>query len=214
MAAQRRLRMTIRTDAQWCSELAGSAPDTALADLYGLLLRGLQFALASYNVTERDLEDFVQDGLMRILQTLSSYRGEARFTTWAQKVCVRLALTELRRRRWHDVSLDDLVAQSEMADFTPAALTDSSLDPGQATPLQMMMAAIQRMIEEELTERQRMAMMAVMQGGMPLHEVAERMGTNRNALYKLLHDGRQRLQRRMMNEGLTPQELLAMFDHA
>ena len=206
--------MTIRTDAQWCSELAGPAPDTALADLQGLLLRGLRFALASYSVTEHDLEDFVQDGLVRILQTLSSYRGEARFTTWAQKVCVRLALTELRRRRWHDVSLDDLMVKSEMADFTPAVLTDSSLDPGQATPVQMMMTAIQRMIEEELTERQRVAMMAIMQGGMPLHEVAERMGTNRNALYKLLHDGRQKLQRRMMNEGLTPQELLAMFDQA
>lgn len=206
--------MTIRTDAQWCSELAGPSPDAALADLQGLLLRGLQFALASYSVTERDLEDFVQDGLMRILQTLSSYRGEARFTTWAQKVCVRMALTELRRRRWRDVSLDDLMVNREMSDFTPAVLTDRSGDPGQATPVQMMMAAVQRIIDEELTERQRMAMLAVMQGGMPLHEVAERMGTNRNALYKLIHDGRQRLQQRMMNEGLTPQELLAMFDQA
>jgi RNA polymerase sigma-70 factor (ECF subfamily) len=204
--------MTIRTDAQWCSELAGPSPDAALADLQGLLLRGLQFALASYSVTERDLEDFVQDGLMRILQTLSSYRGDARFTTWAQKVCVRMALTELRRRRWRDVSLDDLMVNSEMSDFTPAVLTDSSRDPGQATPVQMMMAAVQRIIDEELTERQRMAMMTVMQGGMPLHEVAERMGTNRNALYKLIHDGRQRLQKRMMNEGLTPHDLLAMFD--
>ncbi len=204
--------MTIRTDAQWCSELAGPAPDAALADLHGLLLRGLQFALARYSVTERDLEDFVQDGLMRILQTLSSYRGDARFTTWAQKVCVRMALTELRRRRWRDVSLDDLMVNSEMSDFTPAVLTDSSRDPGQATPVQMMMAAVQRIIDEELTERQRMAMMTVMQGGMPLHEVAERMGTNRNALYKLIHDGRQRLQKRMMNEGLTPHDLLAMFD--
>ncbi len=180
--------MAIRTDAQWCSELSGPSPDAALFDLHGLLVRGLQFALASYSVTERDLEDFVQDGLMRVLQTLSSYRGEARFTTWAQKVCVRMALTELRRRRWRDVSLDDLLVSSEMSDFTPTVLTDSSLDPGQAMPVQMMMAAVQRMIDEELTER--------------------------NALYKLIHDGRQRLQKRMMDEGLTPQELLAMFDQA
>lgn len=206
--------MTIRTDAQWCSELAGPSPDAALADLHGLLLRGLQFALASHRVTASDLEDFVQDGLLRIFQELSSYRGEARFTTWAQKVCVRVALTELRRRRWRDVSLDDLMMKSETADFTPAVLTDNANDPGQAAPVQMMMATVQRIIAEELTERQRLAMMAVMQGGMPLHEVAERMGTNRNALYKLIHDGRQRLQKRMMNEGLTPQELLAMFDQA
>ncbi len=204
--------MRIRTDAEWCSQLGGAFPDIALADLRGLLLRGLRFALASYRVTDNDLEDFVQDGLAKIMQELPSYRGEARFTTWAQKVCVRIALTELRRRRWQDVSLDDLVANTEMTDFTPAVLTDSSADPGNVAPAQMMIATVQRIIAEELTERQRTAMMAIMQGGMPLQEVAERMGTNRNALYKLLHDGRQRLQRRMMKEGLTPQELLSMFD--
>lgn len=206
--------MSMRTDAEWCSQLSSAAPDEALADLRGLLLRGLSFALATYRVTANDLEDFVQEGLVKILQELPSYRGDARFTTWAQKVCVRLALTELRRRRWQDVSLDDLMATTEMTDFTPTVLTDNSTDPGQVAPTQMMMATIQRIIAEELTERQRMAMMAVMQGGMPLQEVAVRMGTNRNALYKLLHDARQRLLKRMMHEGMTPQEMLSMFEQA
>jgi len=206
--------MSNRTDAEWCSQLGGVAPDAALADLRGLLLRGLRYALTSYRITESDLEDFVQEGLVKILQELSSYRGDARFTTWTQKVCVRMALTELRRRRWQDVSLDDLVMSAEMSDFTPSVLTDSFADPSHAAPVQMMMATVQRIIAEELTERQRTAMMAVMQGGMPLQEVAQRMGTNRNALYKLIHDGRQRLQKRMMSEGLTPQELLAMFEQS
>jgi len=203
-----------RTNEEWRIQLGGPTPDVAVADLRGLLLRGLRYALAGYGVTESDLEDFVQDGLLKILAELSSYRGEALFTTWAQKVCVRVALTELRRRRWRDVSLDDLVTHGEMADFTPDILMDKTPDPGQATTVQMMMATIRRMIQEELTERQRTAMMAVMQGGMPLQEVAERMGTNRNALYKLLHDGRRRLQKRILEEGFTPQELLAMFEQA
>lgn len=201
-----------RTDEEWYAELSGQAPDAALVDLRQLLLRGLHFALTSYRVTDTDLEDFVQDGLLKILDNLSSYRREARFTTWAQKVCVRVALTELRRRRWRDVSLEDLTQHDEMSDFTPDALTDKRPDPAQETALQMMLVTIQRMIEEELTDLQRTAMMAVMQGGMPLQEVAERMGTNRNALYKLLHDGRQRLKTRMLREGLAPQELLAMFE--
>jgi RNA polymerase sigma-70 factor (ECF subfamily) len=204
----------MRTDAEWCSQLSSTAPDAALADLRRLLLRGLSFALASYRVTESDLEDFVQEGLVKILQGLPSYRGDARFITWAHKVCVRLALTELRRRRWQDVSLDDLMATVEVSDFTPAVLTDNTADPGQVAPAQIMMATVQRIIAEELTERQRTAMMAIMQGGMPLQEVAVRMGTNRNALYKLLHDARQRLLKRMMNEGLTPQEVLSMFEQA
>lgn len=201
-----------RTDAEWCAQLVGEPSDAAVAELRGLLLRGMRFALAGYSVTEGDLEDFVQDGLLKILQELPSYRGEARFTTWAQKVCVRISLTELRRRRWRDVSLDDLVTSSETMDFTPQVLTDRTADPGKAAAMQMMMAAVQRIVMEELTDLQRTAMMAVMQGGMPLQEVADRMGVNRNALYKLLHDARRRVQKRMIEEGMMPQELLAMFD--
>ena len=201
-----------RTDEEWRLQLSGQPEEAALEDLRSLLLRGLGYALSTYRVTDNDVEDFVQDGLIKILQNLDSYRGEARFTTWAQKICVRVALTALRRRRWHDVSLDDLVHASAMTDYTPPALTDARPDPSQVTAMHMLMATIQRMIDEELTELQHTAMRAVMQGGMPLQEVAERMGTNRNALYKLLHDGRQRLKTRMLDEGLVPHELLAMFD--
>ena len=146
-----------------------------------------------------------------MLDNLPSFRGEARFTTWAQKVAARVALSELRRRRWRDVSLQDLMAEYEDSGFTPAVLTDQGPDPAQIAQRTLMMEKIQRMIAEELTDKQRQAMMAVMQGGMPLQEAAQRMGTNRNALYKLLHDARQRLQKRMLREGLTPDEVLAMF---
>lgn len=201
-----------RTDEEWITQLSAERPDLALEDLRAFLLRGLRPVLTSNDVTETDLEDFVQDGLLKILQNLNSYRGEARFTTWAQKVCVHVALTELRRRRWRDVSLDDMVTNSEMLDFVPDALTDSTPDPGIMVTTQSMMAAVQRIIEEELTDLQRTAMVAVMEGGMPLQEVAERMGTNRNALYKLLHDGRRRMKTRLIAEGMAPHELLAMFE--
>ena len=48
--------------------------------------------------------------------------------------------------------------------------------------------------------------------GMPLEEVARRMDTNRNALYKLLHDARQRLQKRMLDEGLSAQDVMSAFE--
>jgi RNA polymerase sigma-70 factor, ECF subfamily len=46
---------------------------------------------------------------------------------------------------------------------------------------------------------------------MPLEVVANCMGTNRNALYKLLHDARKRLRQRMEAESLSPQEVLSTF---
>lgn len=203
--------MAERSNQEWLDALRGASADAAVADLRALLLRGLRYGMVSYGVAEADLEDFAQDSVLKVLDNLDTFRAEARFATWAQKIAARVALSELRRRRWRDVSLQDLLAEYENSDFTPAVLTDPQPDPGQTTVQRMMLDRIQRMIAEELTDKQRIAMTAVMQGGMPLQEVAVRMGTNRNALYKLLHDARQRLQRRMLREGLTPEDVLAMF---
>jgi RNA polymerase sigma-70 factor (ECF subfamily) len=203
--------MAERSNQEWLDTLRSERADGAIADLRLVLLRGLRYGMANHGVTEADLEDFVQEALLKVLDNLASFRGEARFTTWAQKIAARVALSELRRRRWRDVSLQDLLAEHENSDFTPAVLTDQGSDPGQVAIQRMMIEKIQRMIAEELTDKQRQAMMAVMQGGMPLQEVAVRMGTNRNALYKLLHDARQRLQKRMLREGLTLDDLLALF---
>ncbi len=65
-----------------------------------------------------------------------------------------------------------------------------------------------QMLQEELTERQRDALMAVMVHGMPMEEVARRMGSNRNALYKLLHDARKRLRSALIARGISDDDLL------
>jgi RNA polymerase sigma-70 factor, ECF subfamily len=143
------------------------------------------------------------------MANLSSFRGESRFTTWANKIAMNVALTELRRRRWLDVSLQDLFARRGAADRGPA---DPQLSPEQLAYQNMVLRDLRRMIDEELTERQREAVVAVILEGMPIAEVARRMGTNRNALYKLLHDARKRLKLRMEAAGLPPQEVLAAFE--
>ena len=48
--------------------------------------------------------------------------------------------------------------------------------------------------------------------GMPLEEVARRMGSNRYALYKLIHDARQRLKDHLLAEGLSAEEILSAFE--
>jgi RNA polymerase sigma-70 factor (ECF subfamily) len=203
--------------------LRGSGRDEALADLRALLVRGLRYALASWSVVdEAILEDFAQDALLKILDGLDSFRGESRFTTWAQKIAVHVALTELRRHRWRDVSLDEMTGSPDADPSTalrrgsghrliPDTLADPSAGPEQQVIQRTLLSTLRRIISTELTDKQRQALVAVRIHGMPLEEVARRMGTNRNALYKLLHDARQRLKKRMMAEGLSPQDVLAAF---
>jgi RNA polymerase sigma-70 factor (ECF subfamily) len=191
-------------------ELRGANPDEALADLYDLLVRGLRAALGSYGAgVDANVEDFAQEALIKITGNLGSFRGESRFTTWAQKIAMNVALTELKRRRWRDVSLQDLVARREAAARGPA---DPRLTPEQLTFQNMVLRELHRIVDEELTDKQREAVVAVILEEMPISEVAKRMGTNQNALYKLLHDARRKLKRRMEAAGHSPQEALAVFD--
>jgi RNA polymerase sigma-70 factor (ECF subfamily) len=199
-----------RTNEQWLAELRGPNPGRTLADLYDLLVRGLKAALGSYGSgVEANVGDFAQEALIKITGNLDSFRGESRFTTWAQKIAMNVALTELKRRRWRDVSLQDLFAQREAADRGPA---ETQLTPEQLALQNTVLHELRRMVDEELTDRQREAVVAVLLEGMPISEVARRMGTNQNALYKLLHDARKKLKRQMQAAGLSPQEVLATFE--
>lgn len=203
--------MKERGNEEWLADLRGSARDEALADLRAFLVRGLGYALASRSdVDEVIIEDFVQDALLRTLDKLDTFRGESRFTTWAQKIAVNVAFTELRRRRWQDVSLDEIV-ESQGMDFVPDMMIDRSAKPDEQATQHIFLETLDRLIKTELTEKQRQALVAVRIQGMPLEEVARRMGTNRNAMYKLLHDARQRLKKQLEAEGLTPQDVLAAF---
>ena len=75
-----------------------------------------------------------------------------------------------------------------------------------------MLARVRRILEQELTPRQREALILLGIQQMPLEDAAKRLNTNRNALYKLVHDARLRLKRRLKTEGLTAQEVLASFE--
>ena len=206
--------MKKRSNQEWLQALRDPISEEALNDLRSLLLRGLRASLSHRVNTDLDAltEDFAQEAMIKILKNLDTFRGESRFTTWAQKIAIHVAFSELRRRRWKDISLQDIVETAEGDEFTPAILTDSSAAPERETIQNNMLQIVKELIETELTDRQRDAIIAIMQGGMPLDEVARRMGTNRNALYKLIHDARRRLQQQLEEKaGMTAQDMLALF---
>jgi RNA polymerase sigma-70 factor (ECF subfamily) len=201
----------------WLKDLraSGDQRDAALADLRALLLRALPKGIESWLSPENPefeplIEDTAQETLLRVLDKLDTFEGRSQFTTWVYKISVRVALNELRRRRWRDVSLEGLM-ENEAEDSTPHQF--ASFEPGPAAIVERadVLRRVQAIIAEELTERQRAAMHAINMQGVPMEVVAQRMGANRNALYKLLHDARRRLKHRLEREGMPPIELLEMF---
>lgn len=197
-----------RDNDTWLIELSSSGikRDRALSDLRSILLSGLKAALRGWLRTSgREFgelcEDFVQEALVQILDKLDSFKGLSRFTTWAHKICIRIALSELRRKRWQDSSLENLMEQGDaMPDMkTPA--------PDAAMQSSMGMVWLKTAMMEELSEKQMAALTLVALKGVPLEVAAERLGTNRNALYKLIHDARLKLKSRMAKAGMSVEDL-------
>ncbi|MEJ5223171.1 MAG: RNA polymerase sigma factor [Anaerolineales bacterium] len=209
--------MTRRSNEQWLHDLkaGGEAQSAALADLRAALLSGLPYALTRW-LSPSDpsfeplIEETAQDALLKILDNLHTFEGRSQFTTWAYKIAVNLALSKLRRRQWQDVSLDELVGE-EADMITPGLDADPAVGPAQLAEQRDMLKRVNRIIQEELTEKQRKALMARLVYGMPAERISEEMRMERNALYKLLHDARENLKRRLEREGLTAQDVLSVF---
>jgi RNA polymerase sigma-70 factor (ECF subfamily) len=211
--------MTTRTNEAWLTDLrsTGLSHENALNDLRGIIQKGLPYALSRW-LSPTDplfqplIEEVTQETLLRILDQLDTFEGRSLFTTWVHKIAVRIALTELRRKRWRDSSLDELT-DNEDTPPPPGLLADSQASPETSAERSDMLARVRRILDEELTPKQREALILLGLQDIPMEEAARKMKTNRNALYKLLHDARLRLRRRLAYEDLTPQDVLTAFEH-
>ncbi len=210
--------MTERTNDEWLLALSspGEEREAALADLREILNRGLQLGLLGRVDTSAPefhslSEDFVQEALLKILDKLDTFAGRSKFTTWAHKITVHIALTELRRKRWQDSSLNQLT-ESEEGEYTPSFTADPAPTPEINIARNDMLARVNRIIEEELTEKQRDIMKSTVFQGRPAAVIAKQMDMNPNAVYKVLHDARVRLKNRLKKEGLSPADVLSVFN--
>jgi RNA polymerase sigma-70 factor (ECF subfamily) len=198
-----------RTNDVWIHELRqpGPARETALADLRTGLLRGLRSALAGRaGVDDAFLEDATQDALLKVLDRLNTFEGLGKFVGWAMAIAVRVALTALRKQRWQGVSLDQFAGEG-----TGPAVADPSVGPERASLQSEMLAAMQRVIREQLTKKQRLVLTAEL-NGMPQEEIARQLGSNRNAVYKLTHDARRKLKAELEAAGFGPDSLLKAWE--
>jgi len=207
-----------RDNTEWLVALAGAgeARESALADLRQILVAGLRRGLAAWLDPHSDqlaalAEEASQEALVRILDRLDTFEGRSRFTTWAYKVAIRIALTELRRKQWQDVSLDQML-EPEEGEARQMWLADRAPGPELAAEQSDMLALLGRIMREELTPHQMRVMEAVALRGVPLEALAQKMGMERNALYKLMHDARVKLKRRIAREGLSLGEMMQAFE--
>ena len=198
-----------QTNEEWISALKPPPDEEAIHQLRTYLVRGLKASL--YKYVDRDLDDFVediaQDSVMKILDKYDTFRGDSKFTTWAMKVAVREGYSELRKKRYKDISLEQY-SRYDPDEKDAVEIEHEQAGPDQLTHESMLVKKVMRIMEEELTDKQQKALQFLMIDQIPMTVVSEMMGSNRNAIYKLVHDARLKLKNRLEIEGIDPEEIL------
>ena len=202
-------KLATMTDENWIERLQGGEPgrSDAISDLRRLLVRGLSKSLTSRYGSGIQPDDVVQEALVKILGALDSFEGRSRFTTWAMTIATRVGISELRRKHFSDVSLDSMTG----GDNLRIELADSSdAPPHQHLDRRTVVAALQKLVATELTEKQRAATQGLLDG-LPVEEIARRSNSNRNAVYKLIHDARARLRDGLEASGISRDDVLSIL---
>ena len=178
----------------------------AIARLHALLLRAARFEVARRRPTlphlrGDELEDIAteaaDDALMSVLRRLDDFRGASRFTTWAYKFALLEAAVRLRKRAW----------QGREVPLEPegwGVFSSGGLEPDAEAEQRELLETLQSAIAEVLTPHQRRVLVALALNGVPIDVLAERLSTNRGALYKTLHDARRKLRGHLQERGLAP----------
>lgn len=194
---------------RWVGRLRGQATrDEAISELTRILVRGLSKPLLERYGSKVDPEDIAQEAILKILNSLDDFRGESKFTSWAMTIAIRMGISELRRKYHQDVSLESVTEGGLQINVsTRHDSIERKLDRAVIEEL------LSKLIETRLSDRQKIAVRALLEG-MPMEIIAEKLDSNRNAVYKLFHDARMKLKEGFEQAGMNAQDISAAITPA
>jgi RNA polymerase sigma-70 factor (ECF subfamily) len=192
---------------EWIDRLSSESPqrDAAIGALHAILLEAARYEVARRRTSfphlrGDDFDDLAQqsadDALVAVLGKLDEFRGDSRFTTWAYKFALFEAGTKLRRRAW----------QGREVPLEPESwslLAQAGATPHEDAETAELLSVLQDAIRTQLSPHQREVLIAITLNDVPIDVLAERLNTTRSALYKTVHDARQKLRRVLAARGLA-----------
>jgi len=137
-------------------------------------------------VNREDAQDCLQDAMVRIYRSISSFKGQSSFGTWVYRITMNTCLDELRRRKSRQaVSLDNLVESG----FSPSDNVN--------TPEKQAVSSEQRRVLDRaiasLPEDMRSAIVLRDIQGFSYEEIAEAHGANIGTIKSRISRGREKL---------------------
>ena len=152
-----------------------------LVEDYGERLYATAFRLC---LDAHAAEDLVQRTLVRIVERISSYKGDSAFFTWMCAIMVNFRRMDVRRK-----AANALVFDEERLD-----VPDENPDPGEALSRRDEAAAL-RWAVRRLPEELRLVVVMHYFTGFSVPEIAQTVKTPEGTVYYRLHEARFRIRK-------------------
>lgn len=148
----------------------------AFSDLIARYSEPLYWQIRRMVNSHEDANDLLQNTFMKAWQSIDSFRGDAKLSTWLHKIAINESLTHLEReRKRNNVSIDD-----EESHLIHAIEADRDVDGDE-------LAGMLRKAIATLPEKQRLVFNMKYFDEMKYEQMSEILGTSEGALKASYH---------------------------
>lgn len=164
----------------------------------------IQHIVRKYIYNESDVQEIAQDVVVRALQKLPSFRGEASLSTWLHRIATNSALM-FRRRRLMQRRIEEKKPIEELLEtHAPSNPQLNTPTPEAISSGKAVTAALRRAVEN-LPEAYRKVVVLADMEDLPNEEVARRLNLSLPAVKSRLHRARKMLRDQVINH-IEPDE--------
>ncbi len=165
------------------------ANNAAYAELLRLHARSVINTCYRMLLNQQDAEDVAQEVFIEVLQSIDSFRGDSKLSTWLYRIAVSRSLDELKRRKRAKrfEAFTKFLSVDELSDSLPGGpAADATLREAER------MKALEKLLNT-LPDNQRVAFSLSKIEGCTSQEIAEIMKTTTVAVDSMIYRAKQKL---------------------
>ncbi len=190
------MRMTETNEAGLIARILGGEKEL-FHELIRPYERMVYLTLFSIVRNEADAEDGAQEAVINAYRHLTSFRGDAKFSTWLTTIAINEGRKRLRKAKTAAEESIEEETEAHEGDYTPAPLTDWREIPLEALERKEIREALRGAVAE-LPDIYRQVFTLRDLEELNVEETAQTLGINANVVKVRLHRARILLQKRLV----------------
>lgn len=168
--------------------------------VYNLALRSLG--------NQQDAEDVTQEAFLKAYRSLSSFRGDSKFSVWLYRIVSNLCLDQLRARQRRPVQ--SLTVEDDEGEIGELEISDEHFSPEKLLDRKLTRESVQRGLASLPGESRQILLLRELQG-MSYEEIGEALDMEPGTVKSRIFRARKKLCAFLLQDGNLPDSLASKY---